>query len=128
MIYCLFQRHAHWVKMANMAQLVNVIAPIFATSSEDKNSVTISVVNCHHSEAIEVLINLGDYQPTQGKVYTINGDDPFGYTLLPDGKSISDNKYNPEACKVTEDLLKRVSSKIIYSFPVHSITLLVLRR
>ncbi|MCD6219138.1 alpha-N-arabinofuranosidase [Candidatus Calescamantes bacterium] len=193
----LFQRHAHWVKMANMAQLVNVIAPIFATPkgsyyqpiywpmklyrqlhhnialdvrcesetynvtdapeiidpieefradrsiykeecnipyldvsatcSEDKKSVTISVVNRHHAEAIDAMIDLGDYQPTEGKSYTINGEDPMGYALLPNGKSISDNKYNPEACKVTETLLSKVSSKITYSFPAHSITLLELR-
>ncbi len=190
----LFQRHADWVKMANMAQLVNVIAPIFATPegsyyqpiywpmklyrqlhhnialnvrcdaetynladvpeiidpveefragnreeqnvpyldvsatcSEDKRSITISVVNRHHNEAIESLIDLGNYQPAEGKIYTINGDEPLGYALLPDGKNISENKYNPEACEVTEDLLERVGSKITYSFPAHSITLLVLR-
>ena len=195
----LFQRHARWVKMANMAQLVNVLAPIFATLegsyyqpiywpmklyrklhhnialnircevekynvadapeiidpreefstgnssryreerevpyldvsatlSEDKSSVTISVVNRHHTEAIESFIGLGDYQPTEGRIYTISGAEPMGYALLPDGDSISNNKYNPEACKVTESLLDKIGSKITYSFPAHSITLLVLRR
>lgn len=193
----LFHRHANFVKMANMAQLVNVIAPIFATPkasyyqpiywpmklyrqlhhntalnvscdvesysvaeapeiidpidefrtgnstrykqeqdvpyldvsatcSEDKRSVTISVVNRHHVEPIEALIDLGNYQPKEGKVYTIYGDEPMGYALLPDGKSISDNKYNPDACKVTETLLNRVSSRMSYSFQPHSINLLVL--
>lgn len=195
----LFHRHADWVKMANMAQLVNVIAPIFATSkgsyyqpiywpmklyrnlhhnialeircevetynvndapeiidpieefrtgklsyykkeqnvpyldvsatcNEDKKKVTISVINRHHAEGIETLIDLGNYQPSEGKVYTINGNESMGYALLPDGKSIDDNKYNPDACKVTETTLDTVGSKITYSFPAHSITLLELKR
>jgi len=193
----LFQRHADWVKMANMAQLVNVIAPIFSTSkgsyyqpiywpmklyrelhhnisldvrcevesynvtdvpeivdsvagvrgdrpeygkernvpyldvsatcNKDGSLVTVSVVNRHHAEVIEALIDLGSYQPKEGKAYTINGNDPMAYSLSADGRSINDNKYNPDACKVTESLLEQVKAKMTYSFPAHSITLLALK-
>jgi alpha-N-arabinofuranosidase len=90
-----FIRHAHIVKMANLAQLVNVIAPIF-TNKQGLYLQTIYFPLTEYAkqrghQAIDVLVQSPQYQPDAGR--------PLGYldvsaTHNPAGRQIHVNVLN----------------------------------
>jgi len=157
-----FLNHAHIVKMANMAQLVNVIAPIFTSdkgmflqtiyyplqlfathckgksldlfvdspkydsrrfgdvpylstsASYDDGTVILNVVNRHPDQALAADIVIEDKKfagPVE--VSEVNG---------PDIKA--ENNFDSTAVRTVERSITSEGSRLQYSFPAHSFTLL----
>jgi len=157
-----FINHAHIVKIANMAQLVNVIAPIFtnkqglylqtifypmalvagnsfgkalelyvesptyASKKHDKvpyldvscaydnGSLVLNVVNRHETEALSAVVELEDKQFSGAFLASeVNG---------PDIKA--ENTFGNTKVKVTSKSVEASGSKLRYTFPAHSFTML----
>ena len=91
-----FIRHAHIVKMANLAQLVNVIAPIF-TNSSGLFLQTIYFPLAEYAKqrgnlALDVLVKSPEYKPDTGR--------PLGYLDV-------SATYNPKAGQIFLNVLNR---------------------
>jgi alpha-N-arabinofuranosidase len=157
-----FINHAHIIKMANMAQLVNVIAPIFTSdkglflqtiyyplalyannsrgkaldlfvetprytskrfgdvkhldtsAAYDNGTLVLNVVNRHKDQAIETEFETQDKQfagPVE--ISEVNG---------PDIKS--ENTFDTTTVKTAQRSARAEGSKLRYSFPPHSYTML----
>jgi alpha-N-arabinofuranosidase len=171
-----FQRHPKAMGMANLAQMVNVIAPIFtqpdglfrqtiyyplvlyaahsqpialdawmacdtytfpeaprdrrlrglgpfpyldvsATLSEAGDMLTLAVINRHLEAALTTEIDLGGWQPVSpATAYTVNAEDVD-----------ATNDFGHERVGVVEKRLD-VAAHFTYQFPVHSLTVMTLRR
>jgi alpha-N-arabinofuranosidase len=91
-----FIRHAHVVKMANLAQLVNVIAPIF-TNREGLYLQTIYFPLAEYARqrgnlALDALVQSPEYKPDSGR--------PLGYLDV-------SATYNPKARQVFLNVLNK---------------------
>lgn len=102
------------------------LVDVAATRTHDGREMTISMVNRHDMEAIEVDMNLLDYAPRAARQVLISGPDPMGYMVIPSGPTVNDNDYNPEACTVMERAIEKISSRFTVEIPAHSIVILTL--
>ena len=162
-----FLRHANSVKMANMAQLVNVIAPMMVNSDklwlqtiyyplqlfannckgvsletfvqcdrydagefrhvpyldvssvydQAKQEVIINVVNRHQDRSIQTtIVNQSGQLQTQASLFEINS------------ASLSDeNSLTEEKVKVLSKQISINGNNILYSFPAHSFTMIIIK-
>jgi alpha-N-arabinofuranosidase len=160
-----FVNHAHIVKIANMAQLVNVIAPIFTSddgmflqtiyyplqlfatyargkaielfvespryktarydgipyldvsAAWDNGELVLNVVNRHRDQSIEAEVQTEDKRfAGTVTVWEVNG---------PDIKS--ENDFNKTTVKASERTVTADGTRLRYSFPPHSFTMLKAR-
>ncbi|MCL5674411.1 MAG: hypothetical protein M1501_01535 [Candidatus Omnitrophica bacterium] len=85
---------------------------VSATTNDTKTRITLIVVNRHPEQAIETLLKLPGFNPSENvSVWEINGKDIY-----------SENRFGQENVSVKKNSLDSISE--IYSFPAHSITIL----
>jgi alpha-L-arabinofuranosidase len=100
-----FVNNAHILKMANMAQLVNVIAPIF---TDEKR------MFLHRNEAVETDVELEDRQ--------FAGTVEISEVNAADVKT--ENSFEATNVKTLRRSVKAEKGLLRYSFPAHSYTML----
>jgi len=66
------------------------------------------LVNRDESQVRSVEIDMLDFAPKSARKILITGDEPMGYSIVPSGKSISDNDYNERACFAEEKVTDNV--------------------
>ena len=88
---------------------------VSATHNPDARTATVCVVNRHRERAITASLDLLDGQATRvGQVYEVNGSDP----------DVSNSFEHPDAVTVHEKAWQGEGSRIAYTFPAHSVTVL----
>ena len=141
----IFVRNAHVVKMANMAQLVNVIAPIFATQCHGTSLDTfvdcdtyalggeripyLDVSAAYDNEAGEVIVNVTNRHREQAITTDIlcqtgrfDGKATVYEVNGPDIKA--ENSMTRQAVKTVTKEAQARGDRFTYAFPAHSFTLI----
>ena len=121
----IFVRNAHVVKMANMAQLVNVIAPIFSTKEGSWYQtifypLQLFATHCHGT-SLDTFVDCDTYAlggeripyGCKATVYEVNG---------PDIKA--ENSMTRQAVKTVTKEAQARGDRFTYAFPAHSFTLI----
>ncbi len=112
-----FQAQPHRGERVTAAPIEVPFLDASATVSESGDRLALAVVNRHVSEPISCAVELAGFRPAgEAKVYELNGEHPVAPVTF----------ENPEAVRTSVSKTRVSGSKWDYSFPAHSVTLLLM--